>query len=308
MILLPTEPDDVGNFLEELLSPELLRLETYFAANRATIAEYIKVVHRALPPHEREQVSRLLNHWAQLNEETPVRHFWDFRPGRERNSIPTSTDLMPREVRAAVAQIDEAWALDADHPISGTVETTVVLGGLIPTSLSRVRFLAKLLLNGGLQSKQIIGLAGHRRLSEEELHHIRRSSSSIATEGDALFSALEAVMDSRGFAVALAPDLDGSRATTGSALDWLLSTQIRRPASVAIVTSSLYRIQSHIDLLCHIPGDAYSQTASVGLVGTGQRLKSQHYLQEIKAALDAANRLTRWAEDRSHVRSVDAAR
>lgn len=295
VIDLPMSKTDVPGFIDRLEGPQLQTLQEYFLDSREVLLNHLLGLQGAVTNTEHAQLLRIIDHWAHFDESAPVEQLWDFRLGAERAAIPTSLDLLPDDAREATSRVVRHWELEVDHPIHAEVDMAIVLGGQMPSSIARVQYLGELINTGLLSATTVVGLAGHRALSSEEAGRANAKGLACSTEAEGLLSALDEALPGTGFAVFVAPNLHRSRATTRSALAWLLHSHVAAE-SIAIVTTSVYRIQSHIDLLCGTEGDVELNTAAVGVQASGLHLRTQHYLQEIKSALDASHRLKTWAK------------
>jgi hypothetical protein len=90
----------------------------------------------------------------------------------------------------------------------------------------------------------------------------------------------------------------GRRATTEEGIRWITNaTGLEERSRILLVTLSLYWIANQISVRIALP-DA-TEVASVGYdqslaPGVAPILSAQHYLQEIKSAIDALPKLQNW--------------
>jgi len=100
-------------------------------------------------------------------------------------------------------------------------------------------------------------------------------------------------------------DAEGRRAQTGTALDRLFENRsiVTPSSSILFVTTEIYWIDGHIRLLTRMPEGSRLATAGSArnFSYEGDQLiqtyRSQHYLQEVRSALDALPALLAWAGD-----------
>ena len=248
-----------------------------------------------------------------------ARDRWDLRCGRERDRIPTSVDLLPAPVAELVMGLARAWGMAGPLPASGAFGGAVVLGGFFSSTLHRSAAAAA--LHGEAVSfPLVVGLASLRPLPVAERRQAATMGSAAATEADAMAFGLARAFgvdpdDWRGgsgvreqtrgdglrLAVTEVPQrVDGSRPDTGESFDWLLQRRLLDVSDGVLgVTTPLYWIQNHSNLLTRLPQRGTRLVTAGGNADADEQLRptyrSQHYLQEIKAAIDALPALLAWA-------------
>jgi hypothetical protein len=286
---------------------------------------------------EREQAKCIAGRWAALDRIDRfepggsrddrlrwLRHIardrWDLRCGRERDRIPTSVDLLPPAVADVVMALARAWGMAAPMPAAGSFGAAVVLGGFLPSTLNRSAAAAALLGTGAASFRLVVGLASRRPLPGAEHRQAVALGAADGTEADTMAFGLATALgvdpddwhrgsglreqvrgDGLHLAVTEVPmHADGSRPNTGESFEWLLRTGLLAPREgVLCVTTPLYWIQNHINLLTRLPQQGTVLVTAGGIADRAGDLqpvyRSQHYLQEIKAAIDALPALLAWA-------------
>lgn len=241
-------------------------------------------------------------------------HRWDFRVGRERDFIPTSCELLAADLAEKVYQVARRWDMLTPAPAQGHFDHIIVLGGLLRANFNRPRAAAELLSSGSATSPSVVGLGAPRPMSEAEIRLAEAIGCDATTEQAALERGLEAAFEFTGSAweptnrpnlrqaqvgdgltirSAGAPlNPDGTRANTGGAFGWFMddSGLVRPGQSILSITTPIYWIAGHISLMTRIPPGATLVTVGAdparALPGLEQTFRSQHYLQEIKTAID----------------------
>lgn len=245
---------------------------------------------------------------------------WDFRHGRERDAIPSDDLLLPPPVRDLVLELADDWGLTATSvPPAVFYDAIVPIGGLVRANVGRPATVAAW-MKGGLQTDVVLGLAADRTCSPAERQLAELAGVPQDTEQDALRHGLELAFDLRPGAwkqqaaglsandtaevpvlLGVAPPLPNRRrANTGESFAWVRDqTGLLGGGRVLQVTTSIYWIANQIDARITLPDDVEVHTAGYRQSVTPfppQRFAPQHYLQEIKAAVDALPRLLAWAE------------
>lgn len=277
---------------------------------------------------EREQALRILQQWAHLTTDpqppgesraqrvawlrAAARGRWDLRCGQERERIPASADILPADIASRAAALAGDWGMVGSRPVRGDFDAVIVLGGQLTSNLNRSAAAAQMLRSGAVRCPLVIGLACHRPLSDAE-----RASAGvpIATESGAMELGLARAFGA-GAWCEVAPGLreqvlpDGlrllladmpvrdARPTTGESFEWLLASgQLAGAGSLLSVTTSLYWIQNHCNLLIRLPPGATLATCGTTVDAAGSPVfRAQHFLQEIKAAVDVLADLLVWAQ------------
>lgn len=273
-----------------------------------------------IPDHSADRVSWLLGFAGDR---------WDFRCGSERDQIPTSVELLPEREAQLVYDIADRWGMRSPRPASGTFDGIIVLGGLIRANLNRPQAAADALASGAVRARFVVGLTGDRAMSPQELQLAEALEVTGTTEQEALAVGLsrsfncpmeawqvgsqaghpvwrQSGPDGLQISLVLAPPRDesGQRASTSSSFEWFAKSSglVGDSARLLSITTPIYWIQNHIDLLTKLArfgNDATVVTAG-GTVDVipGELTppyRSQHYLQEIKSAIDALPKLQEWA-------------
>ncbi len=246
---------------------------------------------------------------------------WDFRCGRERDRIPTSAEVLPHDVAGLVTALADDWLMRTGHRAVGCFDAAVVLGGLLQSNVHRAAAASRILTAEAVVCPAVIGLAARRPLSPQERAASIRLRMPAETEAESLAQAIARAFDvdptawrltspgileqragdGRRLAVAMVPlHAGGARPTTGDAFDWLLSAgEIEVGDRLMSVTTAIYWIQNHCNLLTRLPAEgARLVTASDPHPAPwlpAPVYRSQHYLQEIKAAIDVLPDLLAWA-------------
>lgn len=241
-------------------------------------------------------------------------HRWDFRVGKERDFIPTSAELLAADLAERVFQVARRWEMLTPAAAGGHFDHVIVLGGLLRANFNRPRAAAELLASGSATTPSVVGLGAPRPMSDAELRLAEAIGCDATTEQGALERGLEAAFEFSGSAweptdrpnlrqaqirdgltirSAGAPmNPDGTRANTGGAFGWFMddSGLVRPGQSILSITTPIYWIAGHISLMTRMPTGATLVTVgadpSRALPGLEQTFRSQHYLQEIKTAID----------------------
>lgn len=250
--------------------------------------------------------------------------YWDFRQGAERDAIPTSTELLDPPTADAVYRLARAWGMLGASAVTGHFDHVIVLAGLIRANVNRPRAAAELLASRAVTTESVVGLAAVRAMSEGEVHLARQIGCDASSESEALAFGFEDAFgidhgawqttsrdfvrsgrSSQGPALTLATaplNPDGTRANTGGAFGWFISDDshlVHPGTSLLSITTPIYWIASHTSLLTKLPADVSLSTTGAdpadAAIALRQTFRSQHYLQEIKSALDAMADLERWA-------------
>ncbi len=239
---------------------------------------------------------------------------WDFRIGKERDFIPTSGELLHADLAEKVYQVARKWDMLTPAPAQGRYDHVIVLGGLLRANFNRPRAAAELLSSGSATSPSVVGLGAPRPMSDAEVGLAETIGCDATTEQAALERGLEAAFGFSGSAwgptdrpnlrqahlgdgliirSAGAPmNPDGTRANTGGAFGWFMedSGLVRPGQSILSITTPIYWIAGHISLMTRIPAGSTLTTVGAdparALPGLEQTFRSQHYLQEIKTAID----------------------
>ena len=246
---------------------------------------------------------------------------WDFRLGRERDSIPTSPDLLPHDIAELVEGLASDWGMKSGRPISGHYQVVAAMGGLVRANIARPATAAALILDGTITADCVLGLAGERSTSRLERNLALDMGVPPDSEQDALRFGLERafkldpnlwsprtdapslfenVAGTLPIIFGAAPRISGTgrRATTGEAFEWLLQLFEMPPnSSVLQITTNIYWIANQIALRTNAP--RRMRVSTIGQReslhgGPVQQFRAQHYLQELKAVLDYLPKLEQW--------------
>ncbi len=209
----------------------------------------------------------------------------------------------------------------------GSFDVLLPIGGLVRANLARPKTASYLLSSGSITATRVVGMASKRRATLDEARIARDLGAPDRSEEDALRWGLELAFGLQGdswlsddedpeellqtnltgvipVVLAGAPPIGDRRANTQEGMQWLLQKLQRRkelPATAKIlqITTSIYWIANHIAIRTVVP-DSISLTTIGYLEDLAppprQRFFSQHYLQEIKATLEALPALARWAD------------
>ncbi len=254
---------------------------------------------------------------------------WDFRCGQERDFIPTSRELLPDSTATAVYTLADSWDMRTPRMANGDFDAVIVLGGLVRANLNRPQSAAALLSSGRITTPLVVGLAGDRDASPQEAALARQLGAPDDTELAALTFGMGSafgvapdqwipVADGSGgnglravgpdgleLLVVSAPVVaPGKRAGAAAAFEWFARSSglVTDASRILSITTPIYWIQNHIDLLerlAKVGSAAQLVTAGGGIDVVPDPLRqtylSQHYLQEIKSAIDALPRLIDWS-------------
>jgi hypothetical protein len=255
---------------------------------------------------------------------------WDLRAGAERDAIPTSAELLPDDVCDLVYGLAQDWGMRSPRLAVGEFDGVVVLGGLVRANLNRPQAAADALASGDVSASYVVGLTGDRPLSDVEMDLASQMGLEGRNEQDSMaegfgrafglaqddwIQSIEYGRPVRRYRLAsgtellivLAPPRDDEgkqRASTESSFGWFARTSglVDESSGLLVITTPIYWIQNHIDVLTKLAG-AGSAARAITAGGTAevmppdlvQHYRSQHYLQEIKSAFDAVPRLLNWA-------------
>ena len=334
--------DDVEAFCDYLLTrPSTQVLMDGFAdmaARRRDLANVILAddeTDRLAAVDEVAQAGRTLASWTLLGDAAPgvsggttaermrglsafAKTRWDFRVGKERDYIPTSQELLSKDMADAVYALAHDIGMFRPEPAEGDFDHVIVLGGLIRADYNRPRAAAEMIASGSVNTGSVVGLGAPRAMSPGEIELARSIGCEADTEQAALENGLEAAF---GFpADALEPtgvpnlrevhlvdglivrsagapmNPDGSRANTGGAFGWFVeeSGLVQSGQSILSITTPIYWIAGQVGLMVKMPEGATLTTVGAdpakALPRLGQTYLSQHYLQEIKTAVDVLGR------------------
>lgn len=241
-------------------------------------------------------------------------HRWDFRVSKERDFIPTGDELLNPDLADMTYQLARQWDMLTPAPAQGHFDHVIVLGGLLRANYNRPKAAAELVSSGSATTGSVVGLGAPRPMSDAELELAGTFACDATTEQAALERGLEAAFgfDGEAWESTERPNLrqahlgggltirsagapmnpDGTRATTGGAFGWFMddSGLVRPGQSILSITTPIYWIAGHISLMTRIPSGATLVTVGAdparALPGLEQTFRSQHYLQEIKTAID----------------------
>lgn len=239
---------------------------------------------------------------------------WDFRVGKERDYIPTSQELLSDDVCDAVYALAHDLGMFRPERAIGEFDHVIVLGGLIRADYNRPRAAAEMISSGSATTGSVVGLGAPRVMSPGEISLARSIGCESDTEQAALENGLEAAFAFRSDAweptgvpnlreVHLPDGLivrsagapmnpDGTRANTGGAFGWFVeeSGLVQAGQSILSITTPIYWIAGQVGLMARMPAGATLTTVGAdpakALPGLEQTYLSQHYLQEIKTAVD----------------------
>jgi hypothetical protein len=338
MVLTPPQSsDDALRFIDQIIADERLHalIEATQSEGLADMRRYAVSLQDRLGANEREQMERPLQRWASWDggEGAPpqcsrtawlawLRGFagrWDLRCGRERDRIPTSIDVLPPRVAGLVDALAEEWGMHGPREVAGAFGAAVVLGGFLASNLNRAAAAAQLLRDGAVSFPLAIGLASQRPLPTAEHRQAVALGATDGTESDTMAFAMARAfgvdpsrwLPRQGYRELVGEDglrllvtevtllSNGSRPKTGGSFAWLLKSGLLDIGSgVLSVTTPLYWIQNHVNLLTQLPQTGVSLVTAGGTAenaGAPQPVyRSQHYLQEIKAAIDVLPELLVW--------------
>lgn|GEM_PF-6196312 len=274
------------------------------------------------------QVLRLINNWSGpcqeitsnsngILAEFQTRGYWDFRLGAERDSIPRHASLLPKDLETLVLSLASDWNMQRSEEPKGHFDVVIPIGGLVRANIGRPKSVAKW-LRDGLSSSHVVSLASDRASTLREQELALKINVPERTEQDALKygterafnihpgswrtvddNMLEAGTQDLRVTFAIAPpNSDGKRASTEEALLWLIERlQLPSPCRVLIVSTSIYWVANQISARVALPSDIEVETVGYEeemAPGPPQQFFPQHYLQELKAAVDAFGRLEVW--------------
>ncbi len=280
---------------------------------------------------EIEQIERLRSRWVSLvdrpiiqsggpvlEELTRDATNWDFRLGLERDAIPNRTDLLPTSLQDIVQRIARNWGMFDSTPIEKEYDLIIPIGGLVQANIGRPASVARW-MREGMEADSVLALASDRKSSPREAELAKQLGIPSATEQDSLRFGLEIAFsldpnnwetDERVLArqyfgdtpieLAIAPPgKSGRRATTEEGLRWALEQmEPTHRTSAMLVTTSIYWIANQISARIALPTGVEVTTCGYDMKlapGPVKNFKAQHYLQEIKATVDALPKLRDWA-------------
>ena len=243
---------------------------------------------------------------------------WDFRVGKERDYIPTSQELLSKEMADAVYTLAHDLGMFRPEPAEGDFDHVIVLGGLIRADYNRPRAAAEMISSGSMTVGSVVGLGAPRAMSPGEITLARSIGCESDTEQAALENGLETAFGfpSDAWEPTGVPNLrevhlpdglivrsagapmnpDGTRANTGGAFGWFVdeSGLVQAGQSILSITTPIYWIAGQVGLMAKMPEGATLTTVGAdpakALPELGQTYLSQHYLQEIKTAVDVLAR------------------
>jgi hypothetical protein len=248
---------------------------------------------------------------------------WDMRLGHERDSIPSFGTIFSERTSEQVDALASELGLKSADAIAGDFEIVAPIGGMLRANLARPATAAALIAEGNVRTERVIGLAGRRPMTVAELNLAATLEIPTRTEEDTLRLGLERAfqLDPSGWArvsgagflerhqasagpdvfLSVAPvDDKGRRATTEQVVKAIVaSRQLPQNASILQITTSIYRIANHIAFRTEVPRSM--QVTTIGYredlqPGPRQQFFPQHYLQELKAAIEQLPRLQEWTE------------
>lgn len=284
----------------------------------------------ALEGHDHEHVDRILGRWATLDDchvgdrlegARSDARAWDFRVGRERDAIPRDDGLLPAEVRELALQLAGDWGMASATTPRGRYDAVIPIGGLVRANIGRPLSVARW-AREGLEPVQVIGLASARTTSPREREQAHAHGVPAETEQASLRFGLEQAFaldperwverlpqllytseeNDHPFPVSLvvAPEEAGRRANTAEGLRSMLQLPgLAVGESVLQVTTSIYWIANQISARTTLDPSVRVETAGYDMQIPGWDpllFTAQHYLQEVKAALDALPILLHWAD------------
>ena len=243
---------------------------------------------------------------------------WDFRLGMERDAIPNQGDLLPTSLQDIVLRVAQNWGMCSPILVDSKYDLVIPIGGLVQANIGRPASVAKW-IREGLETHSVLALASDRTTSPREAELAVQLGIPSATEQDALRFGMEIafaldpdnwlVIDQGltrqyvdnipvDFAIA-PPKISGRRATTEEGLRWTLAKmEPGQRTSALLVTTSIYWIANQISARIALPRETVVTTCGYCMElapGPLREFKAQHYLQEIKAAVDALPKLRDWA-------------
>ena len=209
------------------------------------------------------------------------------------------------------------WTMTSAPTPQGQFTVVMPIGGLLRANLARPAYAADLLARGRITAEMVVALASERQTSPDERARARALGAPEDSEQAALAYGMERAFgfgpgewsptgapglvqaaDHAGVAVfmgAAPANHLGRRATTGEAFAWLLATALLPDDSgVLQITATHCRLANHVALLTTAPITMRVQTVGRPVM-TGGPVRSQHYLQEIKAFVDCLPRLRAWS-------------
>lgn len=239
---------------------------------------------------------------------------WDFRVGQERDFIPARQELLNPRLTGLVYSLARSWGMRTPEPAHGTYDHVIVLGGLLRANFNRPAAAAEMIAGGAVSTRSVVGLGAPRPMSRGELLLAEQIGCSARTEQAALEAGLEQAFgfgtqawestgssnlrqaqlaDGTVVRSAGAPiNPDGSRANTGGAFGWFMeeSRLVQPGQDILSVTTPIYWIAGQISLMTKVPPGTTVTTVGAdpanALPGLSQTMRSQHFLQEIKSAID----------------------
>ena len=281
---------------------------------------------------ERDQVQRIIARWRNLLDcwdapgieadvlDALVAHAtaWDLRIGAERDAMPTSVELFPRDTADLIMSIAQDWGMTAAQPPQGEFTVVMPIGGLLRANLSRPQYAADLLARGEITAEMVVALASQRATSRAEQARARALDAPGHSEEAALAFGMERAFGldpgdwspTNSAGLVRGPDHDGAsvfmgtapassshgrRATTGEAFAWLLTTSLLPDdSSVLQITATHCWLANHVALLTTAPRSMRVRTVGSRMTTEGPA-RSQIYLQEMKALVDCLPGLRTWA-------------
>ncbi|MFM9918417.1 hypothetical protein [Lacisediminihabitans sp. H27-G8] len=248
---------------------------------------------------------------------------WDFRRGRERDSIRRSA-LSPAQTEAISAHSPDLGLANRERPGRAHYDTVIMTGGMVRAGIVKPRFVAEL-LEDGLECDHILFLGGFRPFSSEETAVARALRIDADDEFGGMLAGLEQAFGPLGapefvehsgdtvnaswrhltwnrgqlprLSVLAAPSSDPQQRRANSADTYRFwAGQRRAPAeqSVLQVTSPIY-VPYQAAVAVGILGLDYGlsvetvgASASASDLGAhSQPFLAEHHLQELRAAIGA---------------------
>lgn len=238
---------------------------------------------------------------------------WDFRVGKERDFIPVNAEMLSAATAEAAYSLARKLGMLTPEPAKGDFDHVIVLGGLLRANFNRPGAAAEMIATGSVTTRSVVGLGALRPMSAEELGLAQAIGCPATNEQEALefglarafgfqhedftptsVANLRQVELENGITVrsAGAPIGPDGRPNTGGAFGWFVdkSELVRPGGSILCVTTPIYWIAGQISLMKRMPAGTTLTTIGIdptkALPGLGQTFRSQHYLQEIKTAID----------------------
>ena len=267
---------------------------------------------------------------------------WDFRQGRERDSI-SQSGLTSTQTDSVFAQARDLGLAGPERPARRRYDTVMMTGGMLRAGIVKPRFVAELLENG-LECDHIVFLGGFRPFSPKEANLARALGVHADDEFGAMLCGLEQTFGPLGkpevsggagdtphsswrqlswhrenllrLSVLAAPSSDPVHRRANSADTYRFWASERRSAaelSVLQVTTPIYvPYQSAVAVgilgLDHgLAVETVGTSAAAGDLGEfSQQFLAEHHLQELRAAIGAMLALRHRLGGQREVRSSRA--